>query len=67
MTRERKILKDVVFWDVALCRTWVNQRFGGKYRLHLQGGIIRERCSPEENILHNHRYESLKSYKDFKD
>jgi hypothetical protein len=35
--------KNVVFWDVALCRTWVNRRFGGMYRSHLQGGIIRER------------------------
>jgi hypothetical protein len=29
-------LKNVVFWDVALCRTWVDRRFGGTYRLHLQ-------------------------------
>jgi hypothetical protein len=36
-------LKNVVFWNVALCRTWVNRRFGGTYRLHLQGGIVRER------------------------
>jgi hypothetical protein len=27
-------IKNVVFWDVALCRSWVNQRFGGTYRLH---------------------------------
>jgi hypothetical protein len=37
-------MKNVVFWDVAaLCRTWVDRRFGGTYRLHLQGGMIRER------------------------
>jgi hypothetical protein len=30
-------MKNVVFWDVALCRYWVNRRFGGTYRLHLQG------------------------------
>jgi hypothetical protein len=36
-------MKNVVFWDVALCRIWVNRRFGGTYRLHLQGGIIRKR------------------------
>jgi hypothetical protein len=29
-------MKNVVFWDVALCRTWVNQRFGGTYRCSLQ-------------------------------
>jgi hypothetical protein len=36
-------MKNVVFWDVALCRLCVNRRFGGKYRLHLQGRKIRER------------------------
>jgi hypothetical protein len=30
-------MKNVVFWDVAACRYFVNRRFGGKYRLHLQG------------------------------
>jgi hypothetical protein len=29
--------KNAVFWDVALCRSCVNRRFGGTYRLHLQG------------------------------
>jgi hypothetical protein len=28
---------------VALCRSYVNRRFGGTYRLHLQGRKIRER------------------------
>jgi hypothetical protein len=36
-------MKNVVFWDVALCRSCVNGRFGGTYRLHLQGRKIRER------------------------
>jgi hypothetical protein len=36
------MLKNVVFWDVALCGSWVNRRFGGKYRLRLQGRKIRE-------------------------
>jgi hypothetical protein len=30
-------MKNTVFWDVAPCRSCVNQRFGGTYRLHLQG------------------------------
>jgi hypothetical protein len=30
-------LKKAVFWDVAPCRYGVNRRFGGTYRLHLQG------------------------------
>jgi hypothetical protein len=29
-------MKNVVFWDVELCRFWVNRRFGGMYRLSLQ-------------------------------
>jgi hypothetical protein len=28
--------------DVALCRSWVNRRLGGTYRLHLQGRKISE-------------------------
>jgi hypothetical protein len=32
-----------VFLDVTLCRFYVNRRFGGTYRLHLQGTKIRER------------------------
>jgi hypothetical protein len=32
-----------VFWDVAPCRYFVNRRFGGTYRLNLQGRRIRER------------------------
>jgi hypothetical protein len=36
-------IKIVVFWDVALCRSCVNPRFGGTNRLHLQGTKIRER------------------------
>jgi hypothetical protein len=30
-------IKKAVFWDVAPCRNGVNRRFGGTYRLHLQG------------------------------
>jgi hypothetical protein len=30
-------MKNAVFWDVAPCRSRVNRRFGGTYRLHLQG------------------------------
>jgi hypothetical protein len=30
-------MKNAVFWDVTPCRSCVNRRFGGKYRLHLQG------------------------------
>jgi hypothetical protein len=37
--RKVNALKNVVFWDVALCRSCVNRRFGGKYRLHLEGRV----------------------------
>jgi hypothetical protein len=71
-------LKNVIFRDVALCRSCVNRRFGGTYRVHLQGRKIRERRTsagrwlqtkptqrhiPEDDILHSHSCESLKSYK----
>jgi hypothetical protein len=37
-------MKNAVFWDVAPCRSCeMNLRFGGIYRLHLQGRKIRER------------------------
>jgi hypothetical protein len=36
-------MKNAVFWDVPPCRSCVNRRFGGTYRLHLQGRKIRER------------------------
>jgi hypothetical protein len=36
-------MKNAVFWDVAPCRYCVNRRFGGTYRLNLQGRKIRER------------------------
>jgi hypothetical protein len=36
-------MKNAVFWDVVACRFCVNRRFGGTYRLNLQGRKIRER------------------------
>jgi hypothetical protein len=33
-------MKNAVFWDVAPCRSYVNRRFGGTYRLHLHGRKI---------------------------
>jgi hypothetical protein len=36
-------MKYSVFWDVAPCRYCANQRFGGTYRLHIQGKRISER------------------------
>jgi hypothetical protein len=36
-------VKNVVFWDVALCNSCVKRRFGGTYYLHIQDRKIRER------------------------
>jgi hypothetical protein len=35
-------MKNVVFWDIVSCRYCVNRRFGGTYRLYLQGRKIRK-------------------------
>jgi hypothetical protein len=41
---EFMIMKNAVFLGVAPCRCGrLNRRFGGSYRLHLQGRKIRER------------------------
>jgi hypothetical protein len=40
---QNKNMKNAVFWGVAPCRCGrLNRRFGGSYRLHLQGRKIRE-------------------------
>jgi hypothetical protein len=36
-------MKHAVFWDVALCRSCVDRRFGGTYRLRLQTSAIYQR------------------------
>jgi hypothetical protein len=40
-------MNNAVFWDVVLCRSWVNWRFRGTYCLHLQGRKI---CEQGTNI-----------------
>jgi hypothetical protein len=40
-------MKKAVFWDVAPCRHYVNRRFGGTYRFHLQGRRKRKSASEE--------------------
>jgi hypothetical protein len=36
-------MKAAVSWDIAPCSPYMNQRFGGTYYLHLQGGESDER------------------------
>jgi hypothetical protein len=59
-------MKNAVFWDVAACRSCVNRRFEGTYRLHLQETSVHTRSTrrhiPEDGILHSYRRENLKSY-----
>jgi hypothetical protein len=53
-------MKNVVFWDVALCSSCVNRRFGATYRLHRQIRKIPERgtnvnrCSGSHKITRRH-------------
>jgi hypothetical protein len=54
-------LKNSVFWDVAPCRSCVNWRFGGTYRLHLQGRKIRERGTSVIRWLQPHWATSQKT------
>jgi hypothetical protein len=44
-------MKKAVFWDVAPCRSGVNRRFGGTYRLHLQGRRENIRKSARETFV----------------
>jgi hypothetical protein len=44
-------MKNAVFWNAAPYRSCVNLRFGGTYRLHLQGRKIRERGTSVIKLL----------------
>jgi hypothetical protein len=44
------IKKKAVFLDVAPCRCGVNQRFGGTYRLHLQGRRKNKKSTSKETV-----------------
>jgi hypothetical protein len=95
------VMKSIIFWVMTPCSLFsCNRRFGGIYRLHLQGRrnnsaskqvcLLAEPVSstlkmeaiyssetsvatqqtirhiPEDDTLHNHRCENLKSYEVFK-
>jgi hypothetical protein len=45
-------MKSIVFWDTKPCILLkFNRRFGGTYRLHLQGRISTERNQRESRVL----------------
>jgi hypothetical protein len=59
----------IIFWEMTPCGSYKNRRFGGTYRLHLQGARVRAvliratRCHlPEDDNHHSHRRGNLKSY-----
>jgi hypothetical protein len=37
-------------WDVTLCRSWINRRFGATYCLHHQDREIRERENQRQQV-----------------
>jgi hypothetical protein len=44
-------MKSTVFWDITLCSPLkVNRRFGGTYRLHLQGRRISRAINQQEAV-----------------
>jgi hypothetical protein len=61
-------LQITIFWDITPCSPLkVNRRFGGTYRIHLQGRISRATYQHESRwqariILHNHLCENRSSY-----
>jgi hypothetical protein len=38
----------IIFWEMTLCGSYKNRRFGGSYRLHLQG--VRVQASTERVV-----------------
>jgi hypothetical protein len=60
-------MKNAVFWDVAPCRSCVNRRFGGKYRLYFQGRKIHEPGTSVSRWLQTEPpVENIQLYKDRK-
>jgi hypothetical protein len=54
-------MKNAVLWDVAPCSSCMHRRFGGTYRLHLQGRKIRERGTSMSRWLHHTLFQNLSS------
>jgi hypothetical protein len=59
------LTKNAVFWDVAPCRSCVNQCFGGTYHLHLKSRKIGDRGTSMSRLLqsavysHTHMHDSM--------
>jgi hypothetical protein len=55
-------MKNAVFWDVAPCSPFVNRRFGGTYRLHMQCRKICERGTSVSRWLQTEHQSKTTSY-----
>jgi hypothetical protein len=61
-TRDK--LNNIVFWDVVLCRSWVNRRFRGTYRLRRKirewGTSVSRWLQTEPPVGNNQLYKNSK-------
>jgi hypothetical protein len=49
----------IIFWEMTPCGSYKNRRFGGSYRLHLQGARVRALQSEvESSCIGTDSYES---------
>jgi hypothetical protein len=57
------IMMIIIFWEMTPCGSYKNRRFGGSYRLHLQGERVRAGTERNSKLLYRRRLEKLiKSY-----
>jgi hypothetical protein len=40
----------IIFWEMIPCGSYKNRRFGGSYRLHLQGARVRAGYRANESV-----------------
>jgi hypothetical protein len=58
-------MKNAVFWDVTLCCSCKNRRFGGTYSLHYQGDKNRRANNVSSNYQHGDTFfQNVGSYND---
>jgi hypothetical protein len=61
MKESREIIKSIIFWDMTPCRPLSsNRRFGGTYRLYLQGRRNRFSKPASKQVASTKSYKILK-------
>jgi hypothetical protein len=45
----------IIFWEMTPCGSYKNRRFGGSYRLHLQGEGVRAGTERSSKLLYRQR------------